>query len=166
MTFADLPAGAHVFTDANSLIYHFSPHPALGPACSQFVVAVENQTLSGYTSTHVIGEVAHALMVVEAVSLPGWSLSNVPKRLKKQGPIIQQLTLFEAAVATLLQSRFQVLTISANLLQKSTSISRQYGLLTNDALIVAIMQEHGLTALASHDDDFDRVPWITRYGPA
>jgi predicted nucleic acid-binding protein len=38
--------------------------------------------------------------------------------------------------------------------------------LTNDALIVAVMQAHGLTNLASHDADFDRVPGITRYAPA
>lgn len=34
-----------------------------------------------------------------------------------------------------------------------------------DAKIVAVMQHHGLTDLASNDADFDRVPWITRYAP-
>jgi len=32
-------------------------------------------------------------------------------------------------------------------------------------LVVAVMRDHGLTHLASHDADFDRVPGITRYGP-
>ena len=40
------------------------------------------------------------------------------------------------------------------------------GLLSNDALIVAVMQANGLTRLASHDADFDRVPGLTRYAPA
>jgi predicted nucleic acid-binding protein len=61
MIFADLLAGEHIFLDANTLIYHFGPHPSLGAACNQ--------------------------------------------------------------------------------------------------------QAHGLTNLASHDGDFDRVPGITRYGP-
>ena len=39
------------------------------------------------------------------------------------------------------------------------------GLLSNDALIVAIIQANGLTKLASSDQDFDRVPWLTRYEP-
>lgn len=43
--------------------------------------------------------------------------------------------------------------------------SQQYGLLSGDAMIVAIMQDYGLTNLASHDDDFDRVPWLARYAP-
>ena len=36
---------------------------------------------------------------------------------------------------------------------------------TNDALVITVMQYHGLTPLASHDADFDRVPGLTRYGP-
>ena len=36
---------------------------------------------------------------------------------------------------------------------------------TSDAVIAAIMQEHGLTHLASNDADFDRVPGIARYSP-
>ncbi len=39
------------------------------------------------------------------------------------------------------------------------------GLLSNDALIVAVMQANGLSKLASSDQDFDRIPWLTRYEP-
>jgi predicted nucleic acid-binding protein len=38
-------------------------------------------------------------------------------------------------------------------------------LLTNDALILATMQDQTITDLASSDTDFDRVPGITRYAP-
>jgi predicted nucleic acid-binding protein len=38
--------------------------------------------------------------------------------------------------------------------------------LSGDALIIAVMREHGLVSLASHDADFDRVAGIVRYGPA
>ncbi len=165
MTFADLVAGVHVFVDANALIYHFSPHPVFGPACKQLVADVENQTLAGYTSPHIVGEVAHALMIVEALALPGWGVSNAPKRLKKQPGTVQQLVRFHKAVEDIFHSRLQVLPIRPDLMLKAAVLSRQFGLLTNDALVVAIMQEHGLTALASHDADFDRVPGITRYAP-
>ena len=43
---------------------------------------------------------------------------------------------------------------------------QQIGLLTNDGLIVAVMQTNGLSKLASSDADFDGVPGITRYAPA
>jgi predicted nucleic acid-binding protein len=51
------------------------------------------------------------------------------------------------------------------LVEAATLLSQQYELLTGDALIVAIMQAHGLTNLASSDADFDRVPGLTRYAP-
>ena len=41
----------------------------------------------------------------------------------------------------------------------------EYELLSRDALIVAVMQAHGLAHIASHDADFDRVSWLTRYAP-
>ncbi len=44
-------------------------------------------------------------------------------------------------------------------------LSRQMGLLSNNALIVAVMQTNGLSKLASSDQDFDRIPWLTRYEP-
>jgi predicted nucleic acid-binding protein len=57
------------------------------------------------------------------------------------------------------------LTIAPHLVARAAAISQQFELLSDDALVVAVMQEHGLTHLASHDADFDRVPGLTRYGP-
>ena len=37
MTFAQIPAAAAVFLDANTLVYHFTNHPTFGPACTQLV---------------------------------------------------------------------------------------------------------------------------------
>jgi predicted nucleic acid-binding protein len=39
------------------------------------------------------------------------------------------------------------------------------GLLSGDALVVAVMQSQNLIHLASNDADFDRVPGIKRYAP-
>jgi predicted nucleic acid-binding protein len=51
------------------------------------------------------------------------------------------------------------------LVTAAASISQQHELLSGDALIIAVMQAQGLTDLASHDSDFDRMPRITRYAP-
>jgi predicted nucleic acid-binding protein len=58
-----------------------------------------------------------------------------------------------------------VLSVPANLIATAAALSQQYGLLSNDALIVAVMQANGLSRLAGHDADFDRVPGLTRYAP-
>jgi predicted nucleic acid-binding protein len=116
MIFADLASGDSVFVDANTLIYHFGPHPAFGPACRQMLQRIENQDLLGFTSTHVLGELAHQLMLAEALTLPGWSAGKVKKRLRQQPAALQTLTGFRTAVETVLQSRITVLTIAPALL--------------------------------------------------
>jgi len=60
----------------------------------------------------------------------------------------------------------RILTIPESLIETAAMLSRQTGLLSNDALIVAVMQAGGLTNVASHDADLDRVPGLTRYAPA
>jgi predicted nucleic acid-binding protein len=49
--------------------------------------------------------------------------------------------------------------------ETATAVSQQCGLLSGDALIVAVMQQHGITHIASLDADFDHVPGITRFSP-
>jgi predicted nucleic acid-binding protein len=165
MILADLVAGEAVFLDANIWIYHFGPHATFGAACSQLIQRIENQQVRGFTSTHVLAEVAHQLMIVEASALPGWTPGKVRQRLGQQPQVLQNLTRFRTAVEAVLQSSVQVLTIAPGLLGMAAALSQQHGLLTNDALIVAVMQANGLTWLASHDTDFDRVPGPTRYAP-
>jgi predicted nucleic acid-binding protein len=139
MTLDQAPAGSHVFVDSN--------------------------ILEGSTSTNLLGELAHRLMVIEAGALPGWGGSKVLNRLKQQPGVVKQLTLFQTAVESVLQSKIQVLSIPPILVSTAAALSRQHGLLTNDAVILALMQTHRLTALASHDAHFDSVPTITRYAP-
>ncbi len=165
MTFAQLVAGSSVFLDANTLVYFFQPHPTHGPACQQLMQRVVQGQLQGFTSTHVLAEVAHRLMTMEAMASQGWTPSKVGQRLRRHHAVLQSLAHFETAVNSVLQSPIQVLAIPSTIMSTAVALSRQFGLLINDALLVAVMQANGLTNLASNDADFDRVPSLVRYGP-
>ncbi len=78
---------------------------------------------------------------------------------------VQTLTRFRQAIQEVPRYGIHVLTIPAQVIDGAAALSQQFGLLSNDALLVAIMQQHGLTNLASNDADFDRVPGLTRYAP-
>jgi predicted nucleic acid-binding protein len=104
-------------------------------------------------------------MTLEAAALFGWT-SNVVQHLKQQPTALQKLTAFRQAVERVPQLGIQVLSIPPDLVAAAAAISQQHGLLSNDALIVAVMQANGLTRLASHDADFDRITGLTRYAPA
>jgi predicted nucleic acid-binding protein len=110
-------------------------------------------------------EAMHHLMTLEAATQFGWK-SKIVQRLKQQPAIVQQLTKFRQAIEQFPQLGIEVLTIAAPLVAAGAAVSQQTGLLTNDALIVAVMQSHGLVNLASNDADFDRVAGLTRYAPA
>lgn len=165
MIFSDPAVGDAVFVDANTFIYHFAPDPLLEPPCSHLLQRIENRELEGFTSLHLLSEVAHKLMVLEASTRFGWPLTGMANRLRRHPAEVQQLTLFRRAIERIAQSRIQVLATLLAALVDATSISQQLGLLTNDALIVALMQANGLKRLASHDADFDRVPGLMRYAP-
>jgi predicted nucleic acid-binding protein len=156
MTFADLVAGDAVFVDANTLTYHFQPHPVWGPPCTDLLLRIENRELVGYTSTPVLGELAHRLMTIEASALFNWPFAGIGNRLRTHPTEVQRLTAFRRAVDRILQGNLRVLTVPPPLLATAAALSQQVGLLTNDALIVAVMQANSLTNLASNDSDFDR----------
>ena len=50
MTFDALPAGAAVFLDANTPIYHFTSHPRYGAPCTALLERIERQEVQGFTS--------------------------------------------------------------------------------------------------------------------
>src|SRR5690348_8048494 len=111
-TFSQLRPGESVFLDANTLIFHFGLHPQFGAACNQLLSRIEQQDLVGYTSTHVLSELAHRLMMVEASALPGWTSSKIKRRLQQQPGALATLRQFRAAIGTVLQSRIDVLTVA------------------------------------------------------
>jgi predicted nucleic acid-binding protein len=166
MTFADLATGDAVFVDANTLIHLFQPHPQLGPFCQQLFQRIDNQDLAGFTSSHVVSEVSHRLMTVEAHRALNWPIPGIGNRLRTNPHEVQKLSLFRRAVEQIAQSRLQILTITPPVLVAAAAHCQRLGLLTNDAVTVALMQAHGLSKVASSDSDFDRVPGLMRYAPA
>lgn len=165
MSVDDLLDGDAVFVDANIFTYHFQPHPIWGASCTRLLQRIENRQVEGLTTIAVLGEVSHRLMTIEAHHILGWSFPGIGNKLRSNPAEVQNLTGFRVAVEKVLQGRIQILQLTPGTLATAVILCQQLGLLTNDGLILATMQAHGLSKLASHDADFDRVPGITRYAP-
>jgi predicted nucleic acid-binding protein len=165
MTFADIPAGEAVFVDANVFIYYFRPDPVLGSACEQLLQRIDSGNIQGFTSAHVVSEMAHRLMTDEALQRFGWPMTGIARRLRKHPSQVQSLNRHRQAIDELSLFGIQVLPITGYQVSLAADRSCQHGLLASDALIVSVMQDNQLTHLASHDADFDRVPGLTRYAP-
>lgn len=166
MNFDDLVAPADVFLDANTFIYHFTSDPKWGAACTRLLERIELRELRGFISTHVLADVAHRLMTMEAMDRLGWPATRLAARLRKHHAEIPKLTVYVQALGQIAQIGIQVLPVLEQHVIQASQLSRIHELLTGDALVVAVMLANGLTKLASLDADFDRVPGLTRYAPA
>ena len=105
-------------------------------------------------------------MVLEASQLFGWPIVGITQRLQNHPAEIQKLGRFRQAVEEIPRLGIEVLPIEQHIPPLAASLSQLHGLLTNDAITAATMQDQAIVHLASHDADFDRVPGITRYAPA
>jgi predicted nucleic acid-binding protein len=68
MTFDVIPNGTDIFIDANTPIYPFTNHAKYGPACTRLLERIERQELHGYASSHVLSDIAHRVMTMEAMT--------------------------------------------------------------------------------------------------
>lgn len=98
MIFTDISAGALVFIDANTFVYHFTPHPVLGLSCAALFSRIQTREVFAVTSTHVLSDVAHRLMTTEAIAKFGWPVAGIAQRLRRHAIEVKQLTLFRRSV--------------------------------------------------------------------
>jgi predicted nucleic acid-binding protein len=165
MSLQTLPTSANIFVDANIFIYHFASEPTYGSACAQFFQRVANHEIKAFSSMHVIGEVLHRLMTYEAYLIYKLPMQSMVARLKTNPQLLANLQFPNRAIQAIQTLPLTLLPITLPTLQSCIAISQSQGLLTNDAITLALMQHYQLTNLASNDADFDIVPGITRYVP-
>lgn len=104
-------------------------------------------------------------MTLEACQNFAWPYSGIGQRLRKHPAEIGRLVRSRQALDDIAAIGVQVLPISAQDVLSAADSSRQFGLLSGDALAIAIMRSHPITDIASNDSDFERVPGLTRYTP-
>lgn len=162
MTFKDIGHGDQIFIDANIFVYHFN---GTSVDCKHLMTRCLAEEIMSYTSTAVLAEVLHRLMISEAVSKGYIKAKNPVQQLKEHPEVIKQLAAYSLEVAKIPQLNVKILPLTQTCLDASAAIRQTEGLLTNDSLIVATMREAGLTKLATHDRDFNRISWLTVYKP-
>jgi uncharacterized protein len=160
----DLPAGSLCFVDTNILVYHFVENPQFSQECRRLLGRVVAGEVTAVSATSVVADVVHKVMAEEA-RLRHTLDSGVVRFLQHHPAKISSLSAFVAAARQLELLPFRLLPVDLALVRSAAELAQQHGLLTNDAIIVALMQRYGIAHLATNDDDFDRVPGITVWKP-
>ncbi len=145
-------------------VYALAPEPTFGPPACNFL-SDRRKEVEGFMSSPVLSEVAHRLMTLEAVQRSRWPYAGIANRLKRHPREFSDSSEFRQSLSEIVAIGIHILPVNAQDILFAGDLSRQHGLLSGDALLLAMMQSHGLTQLASNDADFDRIPGITRFGP-
>jgi predicted nucleic acid-binding protein len=144
---------------------HFVETPLVSEPCTAFLERAASGDLEVFTSLHVLAEAIHKVMVAEAEQAFGRTRAGLVGWLQRNSHRIAELSHFQRAATHLAAMRLHVLPADASDLVQASVLSAQCGLLTNDALVVAIMRRHSLANLVTNDDDFDDVTGLTIWKP-
>ncbi len=159
----ELPAGRTVFIDANVFIYHFT---GLSEECSHFLERCERGELAGITGVHIVLEVLHRLMMIEAVARGMVSPSNVARKLREKPEVVRELSDYRRQAETIEEMGVTVRDLSMETVKRSHSYRQRDGLLVNDSLTIALMASEGVALLATADPDFARVQGLKIFSPS
>lgn len=162
MTLADLRNSAPVFIDANIFIYHFGGR---SQECKAFLERCARRELLGHTSTGILAEVLHRLMVAEAVAKGLVTARTAVRKLGETPELVKQLTQYQEEVNKIQEMNLAIVSLTPEIVQASAAVRSSEGLLTNDSLVIVSMQANGLTKLATSNGDFDRLSTIEVYKP-
>jgi predicted nucleic acid-binding protein len=112
----------------------------------------------------VINEVTHRLMLTEAVAKGVITKGNAAA-LKGKWRDVAKLTEYWTLIARIFGLNILIADSDEPRLHRAQTVRSNHGLLTNDSLILATMNEYGIDCLASRDGDFDHVSSLTIYKP-
>ena len=158
----DIPINSRIFIDSNIFIYHFLD---VSETCTDFLERIESRELEAYTSTVVLAEVLHRLMIAEVIEKYGVKSSRAVKYLKEKPEIFHALEKYEIAVRKIPEFRVKILSVPIDAIFQSKNLRQECSLLKNDSLNLYLMKINGLTNIATNDSDFERVDWITVWKP-
>ena len=163
----DLEDGSSVFVDANIFIYHFSQKSKFNTDSTNFLERIEKGKITGITSTLVVQEATHRMMILEAAAiLKDKDLKDLVKHLKAHPDVVRQLVSHHSVPEKVASFNLEIVSPDIQIIQRSQGIKGQYGILSNDALSLQIMKDLKINNLASNDSDFERVDSINLYKPS
>ena len=157
-----IPGGTRVFIDAPVFIYHFT---GSSMQCRDVLHRCERGELNGVTSVTVLAEVTHRLMMLEAIAARLVRSGNVAKKLRERPEVIRRLRLASEQTARIALMGIEVLGLELRLVLSAAAFREKYGLMTNDSIIMATIEDVDITHVATADRDFGRVEGLTVFEP-
>jgi predicted nucleic acid-binding protein len=113
----------------------------------------------------MVAELMHALMLIEARE-NGWINRPNPSRVLSEKPeLVRRLSNYEKQMRQFFGIGLRLESLMGVDFLEALGIQREFGLLTNDALLVAVARRLSCDAIASADSAFRELEGFTVYAP-
>ncbi len=160
------PVKERIFVDANIFLHHAFD---LNESSVRFLQRVERGEVKAYTSPLVLEEVFFKLLIQQASNfLSKVTLEKVKSLLKDKKArerIFSPLFRYLKYLDILKIGGLKVIGLVEEDMGRAIHIAGQWGLLTADALHLAVMERKEITNLASADSDFELIEGIILWKP-
>lgn len=154
--------GDSIVIDANIIIYAIQKE---SEQCKNLLLRCAEGEVNGILPAHILAEVMHILMISEARD-NGWITGpNPAKQLSENPERIRQLSRYETIIKDLLTINCDIVSLEQEDFMTAMRIQREVGLLTNDALLVAVAERLRIQAIATADKRFGLVRGKILYVP-
>jgi predicted nucleic acid-binding protein len=160
-----VPAGDACFIDANIFYYHYVNTPPHSVGCTDLLRRAVFGEVRAFTTVHALAETVHKVMLAEAVAKFGLTRAGLVSWLQRDPNRIRGLAEFRKVAEALGGLNVTVLSVDHPALAAAAAVSQAEGLMTNDAITVAVMRREGIANLATNDDDFDGVSGVAVFKP-
>ena len=157
----NISAGSRVVIDANIFVYAAN---RTSNECANFLERCAREEVRGVTTFEALAEVTHRLMLEDAMATGIIQRGNSGS-LRRQRKSIPGLIQYWRSVAKIFDMNLAIFDLDEARFRRAQVMQQRHGLLTNDSLILAAADSYGIGALATRDEDFDDVPWLTVYKP-
>lgn len=162
MNLLQIPQQQPVIIDTNIFVYAAQRD---SKQCIKLLEKCANDEMFGILPTHILAEVTHVLMLAEARDIGLIKGSSPAKQLAENPGKIKALNRYEVLIRDLLSIGLKLESLQREDFLTAMSLQRQYGLLTNDALFLAIATRLRVTAVVSADSIFKNIQGIFLYSP-
>jgi predicted nucleic acid-binding protein len=161
MNLPDIADNSRAFADANIILYALQRRSR---QCRDFLARCASGAIEATISTVVLAEIAHRRMTLEAQA-KGVTGSNPSKALSAKPELVRTLSVYAQDVRDLLDGGLLVESVQPEDFLVALDIQERWGLLTNDALNLAVARRLNLEQIASADQAFNRVQGVIVYQP-
>lgn len=152
-----------VFVDTNIFVYALAKRHRYKSTCEALLSKVNQGDMIGFTSSTVINELFHTILIGEVKIKYGDV--EVIRFIKEHPNVISDCDVAYDALDDIFDSAVVILPLTLEVLQHAKTLSRKHDLLFSDAIHAGSCDVYGIKHIASNDKDFDRVDFLKRWSP-